>query len=192
MTFCTNSSSCSQLLLHLLSSLHFFSETKVKEPNFTLKRTFRVENTGLLPITIRSAEINGQPCEGYGFKVLSCQEFALKPNASKDLIILWVNKWLRALIDRECFAVSVCVLSPSPTSSINTCPQPLWLSKPSVRGWICSLPSGLFFHRHFMFKFPCNMDGHTHTCCPFTNECLPQIFKSEHFSQKSVTSAQRL
>ncbi|KAF3834748.1 hypothetical protein F7725_027306 [Dissostichus mawsoni] len=28
-------------------------KTKVREPNFTLKRTFRVENTGLLPITIR-------------------------------------------------------------------------------------------------------------------------------------------
>uniref|UniRef100_A0A3Q3W0C9 Uncharacterized protein n=1 Tax=Mola mola TaxID=94237 RepID=A0A3Q3W0C9_MOLML len=60
---------------------------KVKEPNVTLKRTFRVENTGLLPITIKSAEINGQACEGYGFKVLNCQEFALKPNTSKDLII---------------------------------------------------------------------------------------------------------
>lgn len=69
-------------------SLFFVSETKVKEPNFTLKRTFRVENTGLLPITIKSAEINGQACEGFGFKVLNCQEFALKPNASKDLVIL--------------------------------------------------------------------------------------------------------
>lgn len=64
------------------------AETKVKEPNFTLKRTFRVENTGLLPITIKSAEINGQACEGYGFKVLNCQEFSLKPNSSKDLVIL--------------------------------------------------------------------------------------------------------
>ncbi|KAK1897076.1 Transmembrane protein 131 [Dissostichus eleginoides] len=50
-------------------------KTKVREPNFTLKRTFRVENTGLLPITIRSAEINGQVCEGFGFKVLNCAEF---------------------------------------------------------------------------------------------------------------------
>lgn len=68
--------------------LFSFPESKVKEPNFTLKRTFRVENTGLLPITIRSAEINGQTCEGYGFKVLNCQEFALEPNSSKDLVIL--------------------------------------------------------------------------------------------------------
>ncbi|KAK7889156.1 hypothetical protein WMY93_024716 [Mugilogobius chulae] len=63
-------------------------KAKLREPNFSLKRTFRVENTGLLPITLRPAQINGQVCEGYGFKVLQCQEFTLKPNSSKDLTIL--------------------------------------------------------------------------------------------------------
>nr|XP_046247715.1 transmembrane protein 131 [Scatophagus argus] len=76
-------------------------KTKVKEPNYTLKRTFRVENTGLLPITIKSAEINGQACEGYGFKVLNCQEFALKPNASKDLIILFTPDFTSSRVIRE-------------------------------------------------------------------------------------------
>nr|XP_043900642.1 transmembrane protein 131 isoform X1 [Solea senegalensis] len=76
-------------------------KTKDREPNFTLKRTFRVENTGLLPITIRSAEINGQACEGYGFKVLNCQEFALKPNASKDLIILFTPDFTSSRVIRE-------------------------------------------------------------------------------------------
>uniref|UniRef100_A0AAQ5XMF4 Transmembrane protein 131 n=1 Tax=Amphiprion ocellaris TaxID=80972 RepID=A0AAQ5XMF4_AMPOC len=76
-------------------------KTKVKEPDFTLKRVFRVENTGLLPITIRSAEINGQACEGYGFKVLNCQEFALKPNASKDLIILFTPDFTSSRVIRE-------------------------------------------------------------------------------------------
>lgn len=74
---------------------------RVREPNFTLKRTFRVENTGLLPITIRSAEINGQACEGYGFKVLNCQEFALKPNASRDLIILFTPDFTSSRVIRE-------------------------------------------------------------------------------------------
>ncbi|XP_047192609.1 transmembrane protein 131 isoform X3 [Scophthalmus maximus] len=74
---------------------------RVREPNFTLKRTFRVENTGLLPITIRSAEINGQACEGYGFKVLNCQEFALKPNSSKDLIILFTPDFTSSRVIRE-------------------------------------------------------------------------------------------
>ncbi|XP_068599286.1 transmembrane protein 131 [Brachionichthys hirsutus] len=75
--------------------------TRVKEPNFTLKRTFRVENTGLLPITIRSAEINGQVCEGYGFKVLNCQEFALEPNTSKDLVILFTPDFTSSRVIRE-------------------------------------------------------------------------------------------
>ncbi|XP_034036534.1 transmembrane protein 131 isoform X2 [Thalassophryne amazonica] len=74
---------------------------RVKEPNFTLRRTFRVENTGLLPITIRSAEVNGQVCEGYGFKVLNCQEFSLKPNTSKDLIILFTPDFTSSRVIRE-------------------------------------------------------------------------------------------
>ncbi|XP_056131690.1 transmembrane protein 131 [Lampris incognitus] len=76
-------------------------KTKVKEPIFTLKRTFKVENTGLLPTTIRSAEINGQPCEGYGFKVLNCQEYSLKPNASKDLVILFTPDFTSSRVIRE-------------------------------------------------------------------------------------------
>lgn len=65
-------------------------KVKAKEPNFTLRKVFRLENTGLLSIHIRSMEISGNACEGYGFKILNCEEFALKPNTSKDLIILWV------------------------------------------------------------------------------------------------------
>jgi len=61
---------------------------KVKEPNFTLRRTFRVENTGLLPISLRPAQVSGQLCEGFGFKVLNCHAFDLQPNAARDLVIL--------------------------------------------------------------------------------------------------------
>ncbi|XP_040895628.1 transmembrane protein 131 isoform X3 [Toxotes jaculatrix] len=112
-------------------------KAKVKEPNFTLKRTFRVENTGLLPITIRSAEINGQPCEGYGFKVLNCQEFALKPNASKDLIILFTPDFTSSRVIRELKLVTcggsefVFVLNASlPYHMLAACaetlPRPTW------------------------------------------------------------------
>ncbi|KAK2508168.1 hypothetical protein MC885_014101 [Smutsia gigantea] len=61
--------------------------SKVREPNFTLKRTFKVENTGQLQIHIETIEVSGYSCEGYGFKVVNCQEFALSANASKDIII---------------------------------------------------------------------------------------------------------
>uniref|UniRef100_A0A665TWD4 Uncharacterized protein n=1 Tax=Echeneis naucrates TaxID=173247 RepID=A0A665TWD4_ECHNA len=112
-------------------------KTKVKEPNFTLRRTFRVENTGLLPITIRSAEINGQACEGYGFKVLNCQEFTLKPNASKDLIILFTPDFTSSRVIRELKLVTcggsefMFVLNASlPYHMLATCaetlPRPSW------------------------------------------------------------------
>ncbi|OXB75135.1 UNVERIFIED_CONTAM: hypothetical protein H355_009709 [Colinus virginianus] len=60
---------------------------KYKEPNFTLRRTFKVENTGQLQINVKTMEISGYTCEGYGFKVVNCQEFALNVNASKDIVI---------------------------------------------------------------------------------------------------------
>lgn len=47
-----------------------------------------MENTGQLQLNIKSLEISGYSCEGYGFKVVNCQEFALNANASKDLVIL--------------------------------------------------------------------------------------------------------
>uniref|UniRef100_A0A8C1I186 Transmembrane protein 131 n=1 Tax=Cyprinus carpio carpio TaxID=630221 RepID=A0A8C1I186_CYPCA len=77
------------------------SEAKAKEPNFTLRRTFRLENTGLLPLHIQSMEISGSACEGYGFKVLNCEEFALKPNTSKDLIILFTPDFTSSRVIRE-------------------------------------------------------------------------------------------
>uniref|UniRef100_A0A3B3REH4 Transmembrane protein 131 n=1 Tax=Paramormyrops kingsleyae TaxID=1676925 RepID=A0A3B3REH4_9TELE len=76
-------------------------EVKSKEPNFTLRRTFKVENVGQLPISIRSTEISGYACEGFGFKVLNCQEFALKPNASKDIVILFTPDFTASRVIRE-------------------------------------------------------------------------------------------
>ncbi|XP_028299716.1 transmembrane protein 131 [Gouania willdenowi] len=112
-------------------------KTKIREPNFTLRRTFKVENTGLLPITIKSAEINGQLCEGYGFKVLNCQEFALKPNASKDLIILFTPDFTSSRVIRELKLITcggsefMFVLNASlPYHMLATCaevlPRPSW------------------------------------------------------------------
>uniref|UniRef100_A0A6J0UZ79 Transmembrane protein 131 isoform X2 n=1 Tax=Pogona vitticeps TaxID=103695 RepID=A0A6J0UZ79_9SAUR len=74
---------------------------KLKEPNFTLKRTFKVENTGQLQLNIKSQEISGYSCEGYGFKVVNCQEFALNANASKDLVILFTPDFTTSRVIRE-------------------------------------------------------------------------------------------
>ncbi|XP_045079312.1 transmembrane protein 131 [Coregonus clupeaformis] len=110
---------------------------KSKEPKSTLRRTFRMENTGLLPFYMRSAEINGQPCQGYGFKVLNCQQFALKPNASKDLVILFTPDFTTSRVIRELKLVTeggsefVFVLNASlPYHMLASCtealPRPSW------------------------------------------------------------------
>uniref|UniRef100_A0A673HG09 Uncharacterized protein n=1 Tax=Sinocyclocheilus rhinocerous TaxID=307959 RepID=A0A673HG09_9TELE len=113
------------------------SEAKAKEPNFTLRRTFRLENTGLLPIHIRSMEISGNACEGYGFKVLNCEEFVLKPNTSKDLVILFTPDFTSSRVIRELKLVTaggsvfVFVLNASlPYHMLSVCaetlPRPNW------------------------------------------------------------------
>ncbi|XP_036835324.1 transmembrane protein 131 isoform X3 [Oncorhynchus mykiss] len=110
---------------------------KSKEPKSTLRRTFRVENAGLLPLYIRSAEINGQPCQGYGFKVLNCQQFTLKPNASEDLVILFTPDFTSSRVIRELKLVTeggsefVFVLNASLpfhmlASCTETLPRPSW------------------------------------------------------------------
>ncbi|KAM4601998.1 transmembrane protein 131-like isoform 2-T2 [Polymixia lowei] len=76
-------------------------ENKPNEPNFTLRRSFKIENTGQLPIEIQSIEISGRACEGYGFKVLNCQEFTLDPNSSRDIIILFTPDFTASRVIRE-------------------------------------------------------------------------------------------
>ncbi|MBN3299640.1 TM131 protein, partial [Amia calva] len=112
-------------------------KVKSKEPNFTLKRTFKVENTGQLPIFIRSTEISGYACEGYGFKVVNCEEFALKPNASRDIVVLFTPDFTASRVIRELKLVTaggsefVFVLNASlPYHMLATCaealPRPNW------------------------------------------------------------------
>ncbi|KAM4803740.1 transmembrane protein 131 isoform X1 [Urocitellus parryii] len=110
---------------------------KLREPNFTLKRTFKVENTGQLQVHVETIEISGYSCEGYGFKVVNCQEFALSANASKDIIILFTPDFTASRVIRELKFVTtsgsefVFVLNASlPYHMLATCaealPRPNW------------------------------------------------------------------
>ncbi|XP_048834044.1 transmembrane protein 131-like isoform X2 [Brienomyrus brachyistius] len=67
---------------------HCTERVKPKQ-SFTLRKTFKVENTGELTFSIKSTEIDNHICEAHGFKVVDCQEFTLKPKASKDILILF-------------------------------------------------------------------------------------------------------
>ncbi|XP_036080937.1 transmembrane protein 131 isoform X3 [Rousettus aegyptiacus] len=110
---------------------------KLREPNFTLKRTFKVENTGQLRIHIETIEVSGCSCEGYGFKVVNCRAFALSANASKDIVILFTPDFTASRVIRELKFVTtsgsefVFVLNASlPYHMLATCaealPRPNW------------------------------------------------------------------
>ncbi|NWS56362.1 TM131 protein, partial [Chunga burmeisteri] len=110
---------------------------KYKEPNFTLRRTFKVENTGQLQINVKSMEISGYTCEGYGFKVVNCHEFALSANASKDIVILFTPDFTASRVIRELKFITaggsefVFILNASlPYHMLATCaealPRPNW------------------------------------------------------------------
>uniref|UniRef100_A0A8C3RI36 Transmembrane protein 131 n=1 Tax=Chelydra serpentina TaxID=8475 RepID=A0A8C3RI36_CHESE len=110
---------------------------KLKEPNFTLKRTFKVENTGQLQVNVKSMEISGYTCEGYGFKIVNCQEFALSANASKDIVILFTPDFTASRVIRELKFITaggsefIFVLNASlPYHMLATCaealPRPNW------------------------------------------------------------------
>jgi len=63
------------------------THSKNIHPNFTVKRTFTMRNTGQLPLYVHGFHIGNSPCEGYGFKILDCSELELPPNASHKVDI---------------------------------------------------------------------------------------------------------
>uniref|UniRef100_A0A8C9WAD2 Transmembrane protein 131 n=1 Tax=Scleropages formosus TaxID=113540 RepID=A0A8C9WAD2_SCLFO len=71
-----------------LCSMNKECSTKQRQ-NFTMTKVFNIENDGQIPVIIQSIEISGRICEGYGFKVIDCHEFALTPSTSKDIIIMF-------------------------------------------------------------------------------------------------------
>jgi hypothetical protein len=62
-------------------------QTKNTIPNFTVRRSFTLKNTGELPFYVHGYAINNSPCEGYGYRVLDCDGFELLPNSSRKIDI---------------------------------------------------------------------------------------------------------
>jgi len=73
--------------MHLLSLSTEKKHTKNQVPNFTVRRSFTLRNTGELPFYVHGYSINKAPCEGYGFRVLDCDGFEMKPNSSRKIDI---------------------------------------------------------------------------------------------------------
>ena len=71
----------------LLTSVSEKKHSKNMVPNFTVKRSFTLKNTGKLPFYVHGYNINNSPCEGYGFRVLECEGFEMLPNTSRKIDI---------------------------------------------------------------------------------------------------------
>ena len=73
---------------------------KFAVPNLTVKRSFTARNTGDLPIYVAGFNINGLPCEGYGFRILNCGAFDLPPHGTHKIDIEFTPDFTLARIQR--------------------------------------------------------------------------------------------
>ncbi|XP_048778429.1 transmembrane protein 131-like isoform X3 [Ostrea edulis] len=69
-------------------------------PNFTVRRSFTLKNTGELPFFIHSYSINSLSCEGYGFRVLDCEGYEMLPNTSRKIDIAFTPDFTMSRIRR--------------------------------------------------------------------------------------------
>lgn len=64
---------------------------RTNKPLFAIRKSFKVENAGELPLTVMSMNINGYKCQGFGFEVLQCRSFTLDYNSSSEITIAYVS-----------------------------------------------------------------------------------------------------
>ena len=76
-------------------------QTKNTIPNFTVRRSFTLKNTGELPFYVHGYAINNSPCEGYGYRVLDCDGFELLPNSSRKIDIAFTPDFTMSRIRRS-------------------------------------------------------------------------------------------
>eukprot|EP00057_Strongylocentrotus_purpuratus_P022121 XP_011676595.1 PREDICTED: transmembrane protein 131 isoform X5 [Strongylocentrotus purpuratus] len=129
-------------LLFELKSSHLVDCNKTSPkarspPNFTVKRTFNMKNTGQLPLSIDTFLINGRLCEGYGFRVLQCRPVEILPNETRRLDIAFTPDFTLNRVTRELEVVaftgetlSFTLIATLPPNMLAPCtaalPRPQW------------------------------------------------------------------
>ncbi|XP_041456206.1 transmembrane protein 131-like isoform X2 [Lytechinus variegatus] len=129
-------------LLFELKSSHLVDCNKTSPkarspPNFTVKRTFNMKNTGQLPLSIDTFLINGRLCEGYGFRVLQCRPVEILPNETRRLDIAFTPDFTLNRVTRELEVVaftgetlSFTLIATLPPNMLAPCtaalPRPHW------------------------------------------------------------------
>ncbi|KAL4230243.1 hypothetical protein ACF0H5_010629 [Mactra antiquata] len=73
---------------------------KVIAPNYSVRRTFTLRNTGEIPFYVHGYRINNVECEGYGFRVLECEGYEMLPNTSRKIYIAFTPDFTMSRIQR--------------------------------------------------------------------------------------------
>uniref|UniRef100_A0A3P9M970 Transmembrane 131 like n=1 Tax=Oryzias latipes TaxID=8090 RepID=A0A3P9M970_ORYLA len=71
------------------------------KPLFAIRKSFKVENAGELPLTVISMNINGYKCQGFGFEVLQCPSFSLEQNTSSEITIAFTPDFTSSWVIRD-------------------------------------------------------------------------------------------
>lgn len=74
---------------------------RTTKPLFAIRKSFKVENAGELPLTVMSMNINGYTCQGYGFEVLQCRSFSLEHNTSSEITIAFTPDFTSSWVIRD-------------------------------------------------------------------------------------------
>ncbi|XP_048855708.1 transmembrane protein 131-like isoform X1 [Brienomyrus brachyistius] len=71
------------------------------KPLFAIRKSFKVENAGELPLTVESMNINGYKCQGFGFEILQCRSFQLDYNSSSEINIVFTPDFTSSWVIRD-------------------------------------------------------------------------------------------
>ncbi|KAG9344072.1 hypothetical protein JZ751_012552 [Albula glossodonta] len=74
---------------------------RTNKPLFAIRKSFKVENAGELPLTVVSMTINGYKCQGFGFEVLQCRSFQLGYNSSSEITIAFTPDFTSSWVIRD-------------------------------------------------------------------------------------------
>ncbi|KAM6971875.1 transmembrane protein 131-like [Aplochiton taeniatus] len=74
---------------------------RTNKPLFAIRKSFKVENAGELPLTVMSMNINGYQCQGFGFEVLQCHSFSLDHNSSSEITIAFTPDFTSSWVIRD-------------------------------------------------------------------------------------------
>ena len=77
------------------------SNKKRKAPLLTVRRSFKLKNTGQTSLYVSGFSIEDEPCEGYGFKVLDgCDGFSLNPDEHREIDIAFTPDFTLSQVSR--------------------------------------------------------------------------------------------